>query len=69
MNGGKAHPLRTDADLYMAMLFQTPVAVYCLGAKYDPSAGGCVETFDDEHVVIRGQHYSRKVCEIRPEPE
>lgn len=56
--------LRTDADLYNAVLFQIPVTVYFLGVVHEPSKDGIIETFTDEHVVIHGEFYSRKVCEF-----
>ncbi len=59
--------LQTDADLYNAVLFQTPVTVYFRGVCYEPSAGGFIESFTDEHVVINGEYFSRKVCEFRME--
>ncbi|PYI54520.1 hypothetical protein [Paenibacillus flagellatus] len=66
MNGRK---LATDADLYLAMLFQTPVTVFVRNVAYEPSRGGVIETFDDKHVVVGGSHYARNVCDIREERE
>ncbi|MDD9267734.1 hypothetical protein ACFPES_11925 [Paenibacillus sp. GCM10023248] len=53
----------TDADMYLCMLFQTPVEVWFDDEMED--AGTCIEAYSEDVIKVGGVYYLRKLCLIK----
>jgi hypothetical protein len=53
----------TDADLYLCMLFMTPVEVWLDGELED--SGSMLEGYSDDVIKVGGVYYLRRLCLIK----
>jgi hypothetical protein len=53
----------TDADMYLCMLFQTPVEVWFDDELED--SGTLIEAYSDDVIKVGGVYYLRKLCLIK----
>lgn len=59
----RANVCLTDADMYLCMLFQTPVEVWMDDELED--SGTCIEAYTDDVIKVGGVFYLRKLCLIK----